>query len=91
MSNKDKGFASMDNEKVKEIAAKGGHASHRDSNKESHGNGRRESDNRSNSSNNNLSDAANRMRTSDSAEERSKAASEMGREGGRHSQDNEKR
>ncbi len=28
MSNKDKGFGSMDKEKVREIAAKGGHASH---------------------------------------------------------------
>ena len=30
MSDKDKGFASMDKDKVKEIAAKGGHASHKD-------------------------------------------------------------
>lgn len=29
MTNKDKGFASMDKEKVREIAAKGGHASHK--------------------------------------------------------------
>jgi len=38
-----------------------------------------------NNENKNLSDAANKMRTSDSAEERSKAASEMGKEGGKHS------
>lgn len=30
MSDKNKGFASMDKEKVREIAAKGGHASHKD-------------------------------------------------------------
>ncbi|MCC2646801.1 MAG: Stress-induced bacterial acidophilic repeat motif [Rickettsiaceae bacterium] len=29
MSNKDKGFASMDKDKVREIAAKGGHESHK--------------------------------------------------------------
>jgi general stress protein YciG len=29
MSDKDKGFASMDKDKVKKIAAKGGHASHK--------------------------------------------------------------
>ena len=34
MSNKDKGFGSMDKEKVREIAAKGGHASHRGSHNE---------------------------------------------------------
>ena len=31
MSDKNKGFASMDKEKVREIAAKGGHASHKNS------------------------------------------------------------
>ena len=31
MTNKDKGFASMDKEKVREIASKGGQASHRNS------------------------------------------------------------
>ncbi len=32
MSDKDKGFASMDKDKVKDIASKGGQASHRGSN-----------------------------------------------------------
>ena len=31
MTNKDKGFASMDKEKVREIASKGGQASHKNS------------------------------------------------------------
>ncbi|XVN40631.1 MAG: KGG domain-containing protein [Rickettsia endosymbiont of Argas persicus] len=34
MSNKDKGFASMDKEKVREIASKGGQASHKDNSEE---------------------------------------------------------
>jgi general stress protein YciG len=38
MSNKDKGFASMDKDKVREIAAKGGHESHKNSNTKNAGN-----------------------------------------------------
>ena len=46
MSNKDKGFASMDKDKVKEIAAKGGHASHKNTNNKGSDNNESKSDNK---------------------------------------------
>jgi general stress protein YciG len=60
----------------------------REGGKQSHGgHGGSEKRNAGTDSGSDLSDAARRMRTAESPEERSRAASEMGREGGKHSHD----
>ncbi|MBA2629349.1 MAG: hypothetical protein H0U78_04875 [Rickettsiaceae bacterium] len=83
MSNKDKGFASMDKDKVTEIAAKGGHASH--------SNNRENNKDQDNGNDNNLSEAGHKMRSGATHEERSEAASKMGKVVGEHSHDGDRK